>query len=63
MMTVYVSKSDPNDKIWAEIDDNPFYKGYYVKLKSDTAPFQVEGDAFEMRYKPYHEVKKNRPAQ
>lgn len=47
MMTVYVSKSDPNDKIWAEIDDNPFYKGYYVKLKSDTAPFQVEGDAFE----------------
>lgn len=39
MMTVYVSKSDPNDKIWAEIDDNPFYKGYYVKLKSDTAPF------------------------
>ena len=26
MMTVYVSKSDPNDKIWAEIDDNPFYR-------------------------------------
>ena len=38
-MTIYVSKSDPNDKIWAEIDDNPFYKGYYVKLKSDTSPF------------------------